>query len=135
MFCLLFDKAKAKTRNEVRMPNYDLNVILEANLSEAQLTAEKDAINTQIDRYEGEVSNLNEWGRTRFAYPINKKLDGHYLIYSVKLLNSEAPKAIEQTLRLRDNVMRALVVRDRPEWRTLKKPKKPLEKAAPEQVT
>ena len=130
MFCLLFDKAKAKSRNEVRMPNYDLNVILEANLSEAQLTAEKDAISAQVNRYEGETSDLNEWGRTRFAYPINKKVDGHYLIYSVKLIDSEAPKAIEKALRLRDNVMRALVVRDRPEWRTLKKPKKSPEKAA-----
>ncbi len=130
MFCLLFDKAKAKTRNEVRMPNYDLNVILEANLSETQLNTEKDAISAQINRYEGEISGLNEWGRTRLAYPVNKKLDGHYLIYSVKLIDGEAPKAIEKALRLRDNVMRALVVRDRPEWRTLKMSKKTPEKAA-----
>ncbi len=112
------------------MPNYDLNVILESNLSEAQINAEKEAINTQVERYEGEISNLDEWGKTRLAYPINKQLDGYYLIYSVQLNNNEAPKAIENALRLRDNVMRVLVVRERPEWNTLKKPKKSEEIAA-----
>lgn len=112
------------------MPNYDLNVILVPNLSEAQINTEKEAINTQIERYKGEISKLDEWGKTRLAYPINKHLDGHYLIYALQLTDSKAPKAIEQVLRLRDNVMRVLIVLDRPQWRTLKTSKKSTRKAA-----
>ena len=111
------------------MPNYDLNVILEPNLSEAQITTEKETINAQIERYKGEILGFNEWGKTRLAYPINKKLDGYYLIYNLKLTNKEAPKAIEQVLRLRDNIIRVLTILDRPHWHTLKH-KKEARKAA-----
>jgi small subunit ribosomal protein S6 len=98
---------------------YDLNVILEPSLSESQLETEKDAIATQIERAEGELIKLDEWGNRRLAYPIRKIDDGYYLIYRLKL-PSETPKTVEAALRQRDNVMRVLVVKDRPEWKTRK---------------
>ena len=99
---------------------YDLNVILDPNLSETQLQTEKDAIDAQIARSEGELVKLDEWGTQRLAYPIRKLNEGYYLIYRLKL-SLDKPKVIEAALRQRDNVMRVLVVKDRPEWRTLKK--------------
>lgn len=99
---------------------YDLNVILDPNLSEAQLQTEKDAVDAQIARNQGELVKLDEWGSQRLAYPIRKLNEGYYLIYRLKL-SLDKPKVIEAALRQRDNVMRVLVVKDRPEWRTLKK--------------
>ncbi len=99
--------------------NYDLNVILDPNLSEQQLQTEKDAVTTQVERAEGEITSVDEWGVRRLAYPIRKLKEGYYLIYRLKL-SSDKPKAIEAALRQRDNVMRVLVVKDRPEWRTRK---------------
>lgn len=99
---------------------YDLNVILDPNLSESQLQTEKDAVDAQIARNEGELVKLDEWGSQRLAYPIRKLNEGYYLIYRLKL-SLDKPKVIEAALRQRDNVMRVLVVKDRPEWRTLKK--------------
>ena len=98
---------------------YDLNVILDPNLSESQLQTEKDAITTQIERSEGELIKVDEWGKRRLAYPIRKIDDGYYLIYCLRL-PSETPKIIETALRQRDKVVRVLVVKDRPEWKTLK---------------
>ena len=54
------------------MNSYDLNVILDPNLNETQLKLEKDAITAQIERVEGEVQELDEWGNKRLAYPIRK---------------------------------------------------------------
>lgn len=101
------------------MHTYDLNLILDAGLNENQLQLEKDAVQAQLERVEGEVAELDEWGKKRLAYPINKQSEGYYLIYKLKLPTT-APKQLESNLRLRDNVMRALVVRQRPEWRTRK---------------
>lgn len=98
---------------------YDLNVILDPNLTDAQLQTEKDAVENQIKRIEGEIVELDEWGSKRLAYPIRKLNEGYYLIYKVKLPTAR-PKAIEVNLRQRDNVMRAMVVKHRPEWQTLK---------------
>jgi small subunit ribosomal protein S6 len=101
---------------------YDLNVILDSGLSEAQIQTEKDAVATQIDRAQGTVAALDEWGIHRLAYPIRKQNDGYFLIYRLDL-PVDSPKTIEAALRQRDNVMRVLVVRDRPEWKTRKPPK------------
>jgi small subunit ribosomal protein S6 len=98
---------------------YDLNVILDPGVSEAQLQTEKDAVTAQVERAEGEMVGLDEWGVKRLAYPIRKLNEGYYLIYRLKLSNDK-PKAIEAALRQRDNVMRVLVVKDRPEWQTRK---------------
>ena len=101
------------------MHNYDLNVILSPNLSETQLGLEKDAITAQIERVEGQINELDEWGNKRLAYPIRKLNEGYYLIYKLSLSES-TPRQLATNLRLRDNVMRVLITRDRPEQRTRK---------------
>ena len=78
---------------------------------------------------DGEIVELDEWGIRRLAYPIRKLNEGYYLIYRLQLPNDK-PKAVEAVLRQRDNVMRVLAVRDRPEWKTLKAPKSPRVAAA-----
>jgi small subunit ribosomal protein S6 len=108
---------------------YDLNVILDPLLSETQLQTEKDAITSQVQRNNGEIVELQEPGRQRLAYEIRKGREGYYLFYTLKLAG-DAPKAIEAALKVRDNVMRVLIVRDRPEWKTLKA-RKPRTEAAP----
>ena len=101
------------------MHSYDLNVILDPNLNETQLKLEKDAITAQIERVEGTVQELDEWGNKRLAYPIRKLNEGYYLIYKLTL-SETAPRQLSTGLRLRDNVMRVLVTRDHPEQRTRK---------------
>lgn len=101
------------------MSEFDLNIILVNGLTEAQLQAEKDAVGVQVERAGGEILSLDEWGARRLAYPIRKMNEGYYLIYRLKL-SGESPKSIEAALRQRDNVMRVLAVKDRPEWKTRK---------------
>ena len=101
------------------MHNYDLNVILEPNLNETQLKLEKDAISAQIERVEGKVREVDEWGNKRLAYPIRKLSEGYYVIYKLSL-SETAPRQLTTNLRLRDNIMRVLVTRDHPEQRTRK---------------
>lgn len=98
---------------------YDLNLILDPSLTEAQIQTEKDAVATQVERASGTVLELDEWGIRRLAYPIRKGNEGYYLIFRLQL-SGTAPKTIEAALRQRDNVMRVLVVKDRPEWKTRK---------------
>jgi small subunit ribosomal protein S6 len=108
---------------------YDLNVILDPLLSETQIQTEKDAITAQVQRYNGEVVTLEEPGKQRLAYEIRKGREGYYLYYTLKL-NNEAPRAIEAALKVRDNVMRVLFVKDKPEWKT-QRARKPKAEAAP----
>lgn len=104
------------------MDTYDLNLILDPGLNETQVQTEKDAVATQVERAGGEIVETDEWGNRRLAYEIRKLREGYYIIYTLKL-PSIAPKAIEAALRQRDNVMRVLAVKQRPEWSTSKKAK------------
>lgn len=57
----------------------------------------------------GRVDGLQEWGKKRLAYKINKKQDGNYVILNFQL-DSKHTKKLEQSLRLNDQLLRYLLV-------------------------
>lgn len=101
------------------MNQYDLNLILNPNLSAEQVQVEKDYIENTLKNAGAEVSNLDEPGNRRLAYQVGKDREGYYLMYTIKS-GGNPEKDIASTLRLRDHVRRVLVVKDRPEWKTKK---------------
>ena len=101
------------------MTQYDLNLILNPNLSAEQVQIEKDYIETTLKNSGAEMSNLDDVGNRRLAYAIDKDREGYYLMYTIKA-GGNPEKDIASTLRLRDHVRRVLVVKDRPEWKTKK---------------
>ncbi len=101
------------------MNNYDLNLILNPSLSAEQVTVEKEYITNAVQAAGAEVVGLEELGNRRLAYAILKEREGYFLYYNVRS-SGNPEKDIAANLRLRDNVRRVLVVRDRPEWKTKK---------------
>ena len=101
------------------MNQYDLNLILIPNLSAEQIQTEKDYVENVLKGAGAEVSGLDDIGTRRLAYPIQKDREGYDLRYVIKA-SGDPEKTIAANLRLRDNVRRVLVVKDRPEWKTKK---------------
>ncbi len=101
------------------MSQYDLNLILNPNISAEQVQIEKAFIETTLKNTGAEVANLDELGNRRLAYPVGKDREGYYLMYTIKA-SGNPEKDIASSLRLRDHVRRVLVVKDRPEWKTKK---------------
>ncbi len=58
----------------------------------------------------GELKRLDEWGRRRLAYPIQKKNEGYYFVLSYSSL-PEVSKEIERSLKLNEGVLRYQTVR------------------------
>lgn len=101
------------------MNQYDLNLILNPNLSAEQVQNEKDYIENILNTVGAEVSDLKDDGNRRLAYPVQKDREGYFLFYTIKM-NGNPEKDIAASLRLRDHIRRVLVVKDRPEWKTKK---------------
>ena len=101
------------------MNQYDLNLILNPNLSAEQVQIEKDYIETTLKNSGAEMSNLDDVGNRRLAYAIDKDREGYYLMYTIRA-GGNPEQTIAAPLRLRDNVRRILVVKNRPEWKTKK---------------
>ena len=97
------------------MNKYELGVIIRADLDEEVYRDELDRVNGLVDRFGGRVEKIDDWGRRKLAYPIQKLTEGMYtfITYSSE---GATPKEVESRLRLMENVLRFLTVRkDEPE--------------------
>ncbi len=93
------------------MRNYEIMVVVRADLNEADLHSQLDTIKSWITAKEGKVSQVDLWGRRRLAYPIAKQRDGFYVLMKAELPTA-APSEIERNLRISENVLRFLVIKE-----------------------
>ena len=73
-----------------------------------------DQIVTQVDTWvqgeNGGLAKTDKWGKRRFAYEINHKTEGHYVVLEMTTgqVNMEP---LERSLRLSDEVVRHKLIR------------------------
>jgi small subunit ribosomal protein S6 len=60
---------------------YETAVLINAALDDEQIEAEVARIKDQIQNYGGEIKNVENWGRKRLAYMVEKSKIGYYIIY------------------------------------------------------
>ena len=92
------------------MNKYELGVIVRAGLEEDVFQAEMERVKGFIERFGGTIEKIDEWGRRRLAYPIEKQAEGVYTFITFSS-ESGAPAEIEGRLRLQENVLRFLITR------------------------
>jgi small subunit ribosomal protein S6 len=93
------------------MREYELMVILRADLAEDDLATQIETVQKWIESHSGKITSLDHWGRRRLAYPIERQRDGYYLLYKLSL-PVQAPFELERNLRINENVLRYLIVRE-----------------------
>ena len=92
------------------MHKYELAVVLNAKLEEDDKVASLDKVKALIERFGGQITNVDDWGKKKLAYEIQKMTEGYY--YFVQFdAESTAPAEIESRVRIMDNVLRFLIVR------------------------
>lgn len=91
------------------MRNYETLFILQASLDEEAIKANIEKFTGVIENGGGVVENVDEWGRRKLAYPINKVNEGYYTLINFKS-NTELPKELERVFRITDGVMRFMVI-------------------------
>ena len=67
-------------------------------------------VKEMITRFGGNVTDVDEWGKRRFAYEIQKMKEGFYYFVHFES-DASVPGEIEQRIRIMDNVLRYLCVR------------------------
>ena len=61
-------------------------------------------------RLGGTITNVDEWGKKRLAYEIQKMREGFYYFIQFDA-NADVPAQLEENVRIMDNVLRFLCVR------------------------
>ena len=91
------------------MNKYELAVVLSAKLEDEERAAAIEKIKGYITRYNGTVTNVNEWGKRRLAYPINDMNEGYYTLIEFES-KPEFPRELDRIYNITDGVMRSLIV-------------------------
>ena len=86
------------------MRAYELMLIFTSDTEESDVQQAINRITEQAEAAGGSVEKVDKWGVRRFAYEINHKTDGFYVV--VELLAPTILEEVDRTLRLADNVVR-----------------------------
>ena len=92
------------------MNKYELAVVVNAKIEDDARLATIEKVQKYVTRFGGTITNVDEWGKRKLAYEIQKMREGFYYFITFEA-ESSAPAEIEGRLRIMDNVMRFLVVR------------------------
>ncbi|MDD6434787.1 MAG: 30S ribosomal protein S6 [Clostridiales bacterium] len=92
------------------MNKYELAVVVSAKIEDDARAAVIEKVKGYIDRFGGTVTDVDEWGKKKLAYEIQKMKEGYYYFIHFES-DSTVPSEIEQRMRITDNVIRFLCVR------------------------
>ena len=92
------------------MNKYELAVVLSAKLEDDERAAALEKVKGYITRFGGNIVDVDEWGKKRLAYEIQKMKEAYYYFIHFES-DAETPSEIEQRIRIMDNVIRFLCVR------------------------
>ena len=93
------------------MNKYELAVVVSTKIEDEERAAVVDKCKALIERFGGTITNVDDWGKKRLAYEIQKMKEGFYYFIQFEA-ESSAPAEIESRIRIMDNVLRYLVVKN-----------------------
>ena len=93
------------------MNKYELAVVLSVKLEDEERAAALEKVQGYITRFGGTVTNVDEWGKKRLAYEIQKMKEGFYYFIQFETDNNTCPNEVEAHVRIMESVIRYLCVK------------------------
>lgn len=92
------------------MNQYELALVVNAKIEDETRLATLEAAKELVTRFGGAITNVDDWGKKRLAYEIQKMKEGYYYFIQFDA-DSTVPGEIEQRIRIMENVIRYLCIR------------------------
>lgn len=92
------------------MRAYELMIICDADLDESAIAHEINQVHAQVEAAGGTTVTTDKWGRRRFAYEINHKSEGFYVVFEI-LAEPGALDSLDRNLRIADGIVRHKLLR------------------------
>ncbi len=93
--------------------DYELGMILNPEVNEEETQAILGRVEQIVTRYDGQTVRVQQWGRRRLAYPIERNRDGYYIFIDM-ILTPETVSELERTLKVSETVLRHMFRRRDP---------------------
>ena len=92
------------------MSKYELALVVNAKIEDKAREAVVEKAKSYVARYGGTVTEVEEWGKKRLAYEVQKMREGFYYFIQFEA-DATCPAEVERHVRIMDNVMRYLIVK------------------------
>ncbi|MGN0155737.1 MAG: 30S ribosomal protein S6 [Lachnospiraceae bacterium] len=92
------------------MNKYELAVVVSAKIEDEERAATIEKVKAVIERFGGKITNVDEWGKKKLAYEVQKMKEAFYYFIQFDA-ESTTPVEVENRIRIMDNVIRYLCVR------------------------
>ena len=92
------------------MNKYELAVVVSAKIEDEARAEVIGKVKDLITRFGGNVTDVEEWGKKRLAYEIQKMKEAYYYFIHFEAETS-CPGEVERRIRIMDDVLRYLCVR------------------------
>ena len=90
---------------------YELALVLNGKLEDDARAEALEKVQNYITRFGGSIVNVDDWGKKRFAYDINKQKEGFYYFIKFQSEDNNCPNDLEANVRIMESVVRYLVVK------------------------
>ena len=92
------------------MNKYELAVVVSAKVEDDVRLATVEKAKALVERFGGQVTEVEDWGKKRLAYEIQHMKEGFYYFIQFQA-DATCPAEIEKRIRIMDNVIRYLCIR------------------------
>lgn len=92
------------------MNKYELAVAVSAKIEDDERAATIYKVKAYVERFGGQITNIDEWGKRRLAYEVQHMKEAFYYFIQFDA-EPAAPAEIEDNIRIMENIVRFLCVR------------------------
>jgi len=92
------------------MNQYELALVINGKLTDELRDEALEKVKALIERFDGSIVKVDDWGKRRLAYEIQKVKEGFYYFITFES-EASAPAQIEKRIRIMETVLRFLIVR------------------------
>ena len=92
------------------MTKYELAVVLSSKLEDEDRAAAMEKVKNYIATYGGTITGIDDWGKKKLAYEIQKMKEGYYTFITFEA-EADCPAQLESHIRVMEPVIRFLIVK------------------------
>ena len=99
-----------KEEKKLAQRTYEVMYIVDPETPADRVAKLNEAVGKVIEKEGGTVVRMDDMGRRQLAYPIEKKTEGHYVLFEVDGSGQEIAE-LERRMRVNDMIIRFVTIR------------------------
>lgn len=95
---------------ESHLKAYEIIVILDPALTEEEVEGQIDEIKGIVHKGDGEIIEIQRWGKRHLAYMVKKRREGYYVLFHLRA-DSKTVSPLEKSFKISERVLKYMRVR------------------------